>query len=186
MPSYRGDEVAAQAATGAIRYDISYEPVRGRWYLDASWKAAPSPAPSLEELRAHPVLAVDLNHGHLAGWALTPDGNPAGPPVTIPPLLAGLPASARDGRLRNAISAVTGLARQRGCRAIVIEDLDFADAREQGRERAGGRPSRGARGRRFRALVSGLPAGRFRDRLAQMAANAGLAVIAVDPAYTSR
>ena len=28
--SYRGDEVAAQAATGAIRYDISHDPARGR------------------------------------------------------------------------------------------------------------------------------------------------------------
>ena len=33
--SYRGSEVAAQAATGAVRYDISCDPVRGRWYLDA-------------------------------------------------------------------------------------------------------------------------------------------------------
>src|SRR6202035_85086 len=46
--SYRGDEVAAQAATAAVRYDISWDPVSGRWHLDASWKAAPSPAPSLD------------------------------------------------------------------------------------------------------------------------------------------
>ena len=184
--SYRGGEVAAQAATGAVRYDISCDPVRGRWYLDASWKAAPAPVPCLDELRAHPVLAVDLNHGHLAVWVVTPDGNPAGPPVTIPLPLSGLPASQRDGRLRGAISGLTRLARQRGCRAIVIEDLDFADAREQGRERHDSRPSHGARGRSYRALVSGLPTARFRDRLVQMASNAGLAVIAVDPAYTSR
>lgn len=37
---YRGDEVAAQAATGAVRYDISRDPASGRWYLDASWKTA--------------------------------------------------------------------------------------------------------------------------------------------------
>ena len=112
------------------------------------------------------MLAVDLNHGHLAAWVITPDGNPAGPPVTIPLALSGLPEpSQRDGRLRGAISGLTRLARQRGCRAIVIEDLDFADAREQGRERHGSRPSRGARGRSYRALVSGLPTGRFRDRL---------------------
>ena len=91
--AYRGDEVAAQAASGAVRYDISHDPARGRWYIDASWKAAPVPAPSLEDLRQQPVLAVDLNHGHLAAWAVTPDGNPAGPPVTIPVDLAGLPAS---------------------------------------------------------------------------------------------
>jgi hypothetical protein len=184
--AYRGDEVAVQAASGPVRYDISCDPARQRWYIDASWRTSPVPAPALEDLRQAPVLAVDLNHGHLAAWTLTPDGNPAGPPVTIPLVLAGLPAAQRDGRLRGAISAVIGLARQRGCRAVGIEDLDFADAREQGRERHGSRPSRGRRGRRYRALVSGLPTGRFRDRLVQMAANAGLAVIAVDPAYTSR
>jgi hypothetical protein len=53
--SYRGDEVAAQAASGAVRYDISCDPARGRWYLDASWTVASVPAPSLEELRAAPV-----------------------------------------------------------------------------------------------------------------------------------
>ena len=42
--SYRGDEVAAQAATGAIRYDISCDPASGRWYLDGSWKTAPVPS----------------------------------------------------------------------------------------------------------------------------------------------
>jgi hypothetical protein len=184
--SYRGDEVAAQAATGAIRYDISHDPARDRWYLDASWRTPPVPAPALEDLRLAPVLAADLNHGHLAAWVITRDGNPAGPPVTIPLVLAGLPASQRDGRLRAAISELIGLARRHGCRAVVIEDLDFADARVLGRERHGNRPSRGRRGRGFRRLVSGIPTGRFRDRLAQMAANAGLAVIAVDPAYTSR
>lgn len=183
--AYRGDDVAAQAACGAVRYDISCDPARQRWYIDASWRVSPVPAPALEELRQAPVRAIDLNDGHLAAWTLAPDGNPAGPPVTIPLVLAGLPASQRDGRLRGAISAVIELARQHGCRAVGIEDLDFADAREQGRERHGSRPSRGARGRRYRALVSGLPTARFRHRLVQMAATAGPAVIAVDPAYTS-
>jgi hypothetical protein len=32
----------------------------------------------------------------------------------------------------------------------------------------------------------GIPTGKFRNRLVQMAHNAGLPVIAVDPAYTSR
>jgi len=41
--AYRGDEVAAQAATGAVRYDISRNPDTGRWYLDASWKTVPAP-----------------------------------------------------------------------------------------------------------------------------------------------
>jgi hypothetical protein len=184
--TYRGGEVAAQAATGAVRYDITFDPARGRWYLDASWRIPARPAPALEDLRRHAVLAVDLNHGHLAAWVVTADGNPAGLPVTVPLMLAGLPASQRDGRLRAAITTLIGLAREHGCHAIAVEDLDFADARGQGRERGGPRPSRGRRGRGFRAVVSGLPTGKFRDRLAQMTANAGLAVIVSDPAYTSR
>ena len=183
---YRGDEVAAQTAGGAVRYDISYHPGRDRWYLDASWRAPACQAPALEELRAAPVLAVDLNHGHLDAWTVSPDGNPAGPPATVPLELAGLPASQRDGRLRAAVTTLITLARENGCRAIAVEDLDFAEARAQGREHAGRRPSRGARGRRHRAVTAGLPTARFRDRLTQMTANAGLAVIAVDPAYTSR
>jgi IS605 OrfB family transposase len=184
--AYRDDEVAAQAASGAVRYDISYDSGRRRWYLDASWKT-PRPEPaSLEELRHHRVLAADLNAGHLAAWVLEPAGNPAGPPQTIALELSGLPASARDGHLRQAISELIRLAKAGGCRAVVIEDLDFAAARAEGREHGGRRPARGRRGRAFRQMVAGLPTAKFRDRLAQMAANAGLAVIAVDPAYTSR
>ena len=184
--SYRGDEVAAQAATGAVRYDIRHDPARDRWYLDASWKAAPVPAPSLDDLRQAPVLAVDVNHGHLAVAAVAPDGNILGAPATIGLDLAGLPATTRDGRLRAAITTLIATAKEHGARAIVIEDLDFAAARAEGRERHGSRPSRGRRGRAFRRLVSGIPTGKFRDRLVQMAANAGLSVIVVDPAYTSR
>ena len=184
--SYRGGEVAAQAATGAVRYDITRDPSSGRWYLDASWRTTPGAAPDLAELRAHPVVAVDVNAGHLAAWVLLPDGNPAGPPVTIPLVLAGMPAAVRDGRVRAAVSELIRIGRAHGARSVVIENLDFARARTEGRERAGSRPSRGRRGRAFRALVSGIPTGRFRDRLAQMAFNAGMAVLAVDPAYTSR
>jgi hypothetical protein len=82
--SYRGDEVAAQAGSGAVRYDISHDPARDRWYIDASWKTAPAPVPSLDELRQHPVVAVDVNHGHLAAAAIAPDGNVLGVPATIP------------------------------------------------------------------------------------------------------
>jgi IS605 OrfB family transposase len=183
---YRGDEVAAQAATGAVRYDISHDPGRGRWYIDASWKAARAPVSSLDELRASPAVAVDVNHGHLAVAAVAADGNVLGTPGTIPLDLAALPAATRDGRLRAAISSLIATASAHGARTLVIEDLDFAEARAEGRERTGSRPSRGRRGKDFRRAISGIPTGRFRDRLVQMAANAGLSVIVVDPAYTSR
>jgi hypothetical protein len=104
----------------------------------------------------------------------------------LPLDLDGLPASQRDGRLRAAITTLIGIARDRGCAAIAVEDLDFAAAREVGREHAARRPCRGRRGRGWRRMIAGLPTGKFRDRLTQMTANAGLGVIAVDPAYTSR
>jgi IS605 OrfB family transposase len=183
---YRGDDVAVQAATGAIRYDITCDAGRGRWYIDASWTAAPAAAASLEELRAAPVVAIDVNHGHLAVAVIAPDGNILGIPATILLDLAGLPSATRDGRLRIAISALIATAKQHGARAIVIENLDFTAARAEGREQAGTRPSRGRRGRSFRRAVAGIPTARLRNRLTQMTSNTGLSVIVVDPAYTSR
>ena len=184
--TYRGDEVAAQAASGAVRYDITCDPVRDRWYIDASWKTSPAPAAALDELRAYPVVAVDVNVGHLAVAVVTTDGNILRTPATVPLDLAAVPAATRDGRLRAAISTLLATAGEHGARAIVIEDLDFAEARSQGRERRGNRPSRGRRGRGFRRAIAGIPTARFRGRLVQTAANAGLHVIVIDPAYTSR
>ena len=37
--------VIAVVARRAVRYDISYDPQRGRWYLHASWKTTPHPRP---------------------------------------------------------------------------------------------------------------------------------------------
>jgi IS605 OrfB family transposase len=183
---YRGADVAAQAATGAIRYDISLDPARGRWYLDASWKTPPAAPVTLAQARQGAVVAVDVNAGHLAVAVLDRDGNRVGVPYTLGLPLAGLPSSTRDGRLRAAISTILATAREQRASAVVIENLNFAGARQLGRERTAGRPSRGRRGRAFRRQVAGIPTARFRDRLTGMAANTGLAVIAVDPAYTSR
>jgi hypothetical protein len=179
--SHRGQEWAAQVVTGAVRYDITFDAAKGRWYLHASWRLATVTPPSLEELRQHQVLGVDLNAGHLACWVLDASGNPVGPPHTVPLDLDGQSASTRDGRLRAGITAVLGVATDRGCWSILVENLDFADARDSGRETLG----RGLRGRRFRRTLAGMPTSRFRTMLAGMAANHGLWVIAVDPGWTS-
>lgn len=184
--TYRADEVAAQAATGAVRYDITHNVDKGRWYLDASWRSAPARPPSLGELQTAPVVAVDVNTGHLAVATLAPDGNIRAQAETIPLDLTGLPASQRDGRLRAVISHIVATAKRHGARAVVIENLNFTEARAEGREHTGNRPNRGQRGRRFRRLVTGIPTAQFRDRLTQMTYNAGLHVVTVDPAYTSR
>jgi IS605 OrfB family transposase len=128
------------------------------------------------------VLGVDLNADHLACCVLGGSGNPIGEPVSIPVQTAGLAASRRDGRVRAAITALLNLAERQNCSAVVIENLDFADARATGREMMG----RGARGKRFRRTVAGFPTAKFRSRLTSMAARRGVAVIGVDAAYTSK
>jgi hypothetical protein len=86
---------------------------------------------------------------------VSPSGSPIGAPQTIPLDLDDLPATTRDGRLRAAVSTIIRLAKHGGCRAIIIEDLNFADARQTGRELLG----RGARGKRFRAPSAASPPG---------------------------
>jgi hypothetical protein len=180
---HRGDEWAARVvARRAVRYDIVYDPSRGRWYLDASWAIGAQPARNLDELRTGPMLGVDLNDGHLASCVLDTSGNPVGEPVTIVAQTTGLAASRRDGRVRAAITALLDHAQLHGCCAIVVENLDFADARATGREHLG----RGARGKRLRRTIAAIPTRGFRDRLIGMAARRSIAVIGVDPAYTSR
>jgi IS605 OrfB family transposase len=170
------------AANAAVRYDLTQDPVRDRWYLDASWTVDQAVLPTPGELTAAGarLLAVDLNAAHLAVCVVDPHGNPVGPPDTVPLELIG-PASTRDGRLRAAITDLITLARERGCVGIAIENLGFTDARATGRETMG----RGQRGKRFRRAMHGIPTARFRQRLAGMAYTAGLVVVAVDPAYTS-
>ncbi|MFB7515533.1 hypothetical protein [Streptomyces sp. NPDC056144] len=166
----------------AVRYDIVHDPVRGRWYLDASWSAETAVLPTPEELRqaGQRLLGVDLNADHLAAYVLDPHGNPIGKPRTVPIAASG-PTSQRDGRLRAAISELIHIARDHHCAGIAIENLGFDDARATGRETMG----RGKRGKTFRRTVAAIPTGRFRERLRSMAFHAGLLVIAVDPAYTS-
>jgi hypothetical protein len=145
--------------------------------------AKPEHVPTPVQLAASgPVLGVDLNQGHLAGWVVDPSGNPVGAPVTVPLLVADLPGPTRDARVREAITALIHTAQARGCVALATGDLSLPDARATGAETMG----RGRRGKKFRATVAGLATAQLRDRLAAMAWAAGLWVIAVDPAYTSR
>jgi hypothetical protein len=63
---HRGTEWAERVAgRRAVRYDISYDPAKDRWYLDASWTHdVIAGSPSIEELRTGPVMGVDLNADH--------------------------------------------------------------------------------------------------------------------------
>ncbi|AQW55576.1 transposase [Streptomyces hygroscopicus] len=77
---------------------------------------------------------------------------------------------------RHALTRLLRWAARHGL-AVAFEDLDFEA--EKTREKHGRR-------KRFRKLISGMPVARVRARLVSMAAELGITVVAVDPAYTSK
>jgi IS605 OrfB family transposase len=150
---------------------------RSRTYLGVSWVRPAAESAVLAAVRAGGVVGVDLNADHLAATRVDTAGNPVGRPIRIPLHLAGVSTATRDGRLRAAITAVLEHAKSTGATAVAVEDLDFAD--DKTREKFGRRKA-------FRHTIHGFPTTQFKDRVVAMAATQGLAVIAVDPRYTSR
>jgi hypothetical protein len=174
---HRGEEWAAQTAVGAVAYAIWFSPERRRWYLDASWTSTPGLSTTVKQAVANGVLAVDFNADHLACWIVDGAGNPTGKPKRLPLDLTGS-GLRRDAQLRHAISRLIRLARAANVHALAVEDLGLDD-RVTSRERHG-------RQHRFRHLLASFPTSAFRRRLVVMSARAGLIVVAVDPAYTSK
>lgn len=171
---YRGDEwLAHVAARRACAYDISYDPAKGRWYLGASFRLAPDiDGPAWDSRAPGRVLGVDLNGDHLAAAVLDPHGNPCGRSRSISLEVHGLPASTRDGHLRDAVTKLLRLAQEHACTALVCEDLDFERLRATIREE-------GTRPKRVRSRIMGIPTRQFRERLVAMASRQGLAVVGV-------
>ncbi|MCP3767493.1 transposase [Streptomyces sp. MAR25Y5] len=175
--AHRGPEWADRvAANRAVAYRIHHDPGRGRWYLTASWQIPVARTLPLAAALAHGVIGVDTNADHLAAWRLDTHGNPIGSPRRFFYDLTGTTGH-RDAQVRHALTRLLHWAKACGVRAIAVEDLDFSA--EKTREKHG-------RKKRFRQLVSGMPTGRLRARLTSMADATGIAVIAVDPAYTSQ
>ncbi|MFH9005571.1 IS200/IS605 family accessory protein TnpB-related protein [Streptomyces afghaniensis] len=164
------------AANRAVAYRIHYDAQRGRWYVTASWQRTPVSAPPLDAALARGVVAVDMNDDHLAAWRLDGHGNPVGGPRRFLYDLSGT-SQHRDAQIRHALTRLLHFVRHSGALAIAIEDLDFGHGRT--REKHG-------RNKRFRRLISRFAIAKLRARLASMAAEQGIAVVAVDPAYTSR
>ncbi|ROO84961.1 IS605 OrfB family transposase [Actinocorallia herbida] len=174
--AFRGEEwVDRVEADRAVAYRIHLDAVRGRWYVDASWQRPPVQAIPLEAALTAGVVGVDTNADHLAGWQLDARGNPVGRPRRFFYDLSGS-ASHRDAQLRHALTRLLHWTRHLGVTAIAIEDLDFGDVKS--REKHGRR--------RLRRVVHGIPTGRLKARLVSMAAECGIALVAVDAAYTSR
>ncbi|MET9461860.1 IS200/IS605 family accessory protein TnpB-related protein [Streptomyces canus] len=160
----------------AVAYRIHHDAARGRWYITASWQRAVAPALPLQAALARGVVGVDMNDDHLAAWQLDVHGNPVGEPQRFFYDLTGS-TQHRDAQIRHALSRLLHHTRRCGAAAIAIEDLDFSDGTS--REKHG-------HNKRFRRLISRFPTAKLRARLVSMAAEQDIAVVAVDPAYTSR
>ncbi|MFE7109662.1 IS200/IS605 family accessory protein TnpB-related protein [Streptomyces sp. NPDC057575] len=174
--AHRGVEWADRiAANRAVAYRIHLDTSRGRWYLTASWQRPVVQTIPLEAACARGMVGVDTNADHFAAYHLDPHGNPVGNPHRFFYDLSGT-TTHRDAQIRHALTCLINWAKQTGAGAIAIEDLDFTA--EKTREKHGRR-------KRFRQLISGIPTGKLKARLVSMAAEHGLSIVAVDPAYTS-
>ncbi|WP_413754631.1 transposase [Streptomyces sp. R-74717] len=174
--AHRGQEWADRiTANRAVAYRIHLDTDRSRWYLTASWQRPVVRTIPLETARARGVIGADTNADHFAAYRLDRHGNPVGDPHRFPYDLSGT-AAHRDAQVRHALTRLINWAKSAGVTAIAIEDLDFTT--EKTREKHGRR-------KRFRQLISGIPTGKLKARLVSMAAEQGLSIVAVDPAYTS-
>jgi IS605 OrfB family transposase len=174
---HRGQEwLDRVTANRAVAYRIHHDVVRGRWYVTASWQRAATPILPLEAALVRGVVGVDMNDDHLAAWQLDGHGNPIGEPRRFFYDLTGS-TQHRDAQIRHTLTRLLHHARRCGASAIAIEDLDFSDGTS--REKHG-------RNKRFRRLISRFPTAKLRARLVSMAAEQDIAIVAVDPAYTSR
>lgn len=174
--AHRGTEWRERIeANRAVAYRIHLDVPRGRWYLTASWTRPVVKTIPLEAARAAGMVGVDTNADHFAAYRLNVHGNPVGNPRRFFYDLSG-PADHRDAQIRHAISQLLRWADRCGVSAIGLENLDFTA--EKTREKHG-------RKKRFRQLISGIPTGKLKARLVSMAAEHGLSIVAVDPAYTS-
>ncbi|MFG2879958.1 IS200/IS605 family accessory protein TnpB-related protein [Streptomyces sp. NPDC048337] len=175
--AHRGTEWADRVgADRAVAYRVHYDTERHRWYLSASWHYPPTRTVPLDAALAHGVIGVDMNADHLAAWRLDQHGNPIGAPRRFRFDLTGT-AGHRDAQVRHALTRLLHWTSSCEVTAIAIEDLDFSA--EKTCEKHGRR-------KRFRQLISVMPTGNLRARLTSMAGQASIAIIAVDPAYTSK
>nr|WP_221462443.1 IS200/IS605 family accessory protein TnpB-related protein [Streptomyces olivoverticillatus] len=174
---HRGPEWAdCIGANRAVAYRIHHDADRDRWYVTASWQRPPVQTIALDAALSSGCIGVDTNNDHLAAWQLDTHGNPVGEPHRFFYDLSGT-ADHRDAQIRHALTRLLHWARRVGVQAIAIEDLDFTQ--DKTREKHG-------RNKRFRRLISRFPTAKLKARLISMAAEHGLAIVAVDPAYTSR
>ena len=119
-------------------------------------------------------LAVDMNAGFLAVVVVDAAGNPNGR-LTVPMLTQHRRTDQVEATIGNAVARIVALAKKHG-RPIAIEDLDFEAKKARLREECSPGMAR---------MLSAFVSKAFRSMLERRAAREGVAVIAVNPAYTS-
>ena len=175
--AHRGEPWARRVeANLPVAYTIHHDPARDRWYLTASWQPPAVPTIGLDAAVAAGIIGVGTNDDHYAAWLLDTHGNPVGAPRRFDYDMSGS-TQRRDAQIRHATTRLLHWARQCAVAAIAMENLDFTDGKT--REKYGRR-------KQFRQVISRFPTARLRSRLVSIAAEAGIAIVAVDPAYTSR
>jgi hypothetical protein len=185
--SYRADDWQERITGGkSVSYTITRKPDRAGRYITAAWATDPviekfwvstdtdtDTDADTEVYTDKPVVGVDLNADHLALRRLDVHGNPVGAPERIDIDCTGT-SSRRNAQVRHAITRLLHYAHRFDVDTIAIEDLNFTDARDIGRETMG----RGQRGKSFRRTVSGIPTAVFRDRLTAQAHRHDISVLA--------
>ena len=184
--NHRAGQWRNRAISGdPLTYQITYDTDKERWYITCSW-TLPCPdsetVPTVEQVaRSGNCLAMDLNAGHVAARVLDRSGNPIGSPLTVRIDQQGSSAH-RLSRVREAVDELHRWGKTHGATYSAVEKLDFSDLRALGRQR----PRRGKPGRTTRRKTAGIPTAQFMAAMTSNAAKHNMAVIAVDPAYTSR
>ena len=163
----------------SIAYTVALDADRGRRYITAAWPLPDSEAPTVAA--SGRCLAIDANAGHLDARILDTCGNPVGA-AAVEHIPQQGTAAQRLGVLREAVARLIKWGKHNGATVAAIEALDFADARELGRQKF----RRGRSGRTTRRKVCGIPTAQFSHTISSAARRHQITALAVDAAYTSR
>ena len=198
------------AEAKAVGYQINYDADVGRWLLTVSWTRTKKPRKATAAADAANAAAgtsiqtaandataddvavscyrqrcvgIDLNAGHIDAFILDQYGNPVGRPIFYEIPQQGTTEQRRE----RVCETLHRLCREHLLHADIhhaaIEALNFADIAAQGRN---GPKRRGAAGRTTRRKTLSIPTSKFTYHAAAVFNSYGIAVVAVDPAYTSR
>ena len=189
----------------AVGYQLDYDTDTRRWVVTVAWTRTKKPRNKPDNVAAagrsqqqtmqtvaddvavscygKRCVGIDLNAGHIDAFILDEHGNPVGAPIfyEIP----------QEGSSKQRLTVICETL-HRLCREhliyadinhVAVERLNFADIAAQGRNR----PSRsGTAGRTTRRKTLSIPTSTFTYHAAAIFNSYGIAVVAVDPAYTSR